>query len=214
MNNLAFAAYDQDQDQAQPYQAATSSPPDKLGNDKLRLSGFTNESVVDGPGIRVVVFVQGCDNACENCHNPESWDISGGDEHTVRDVIKMVKTATGASRRRKFHMVKGSDASSKIRGVTFSGGEPFLQAGALVKIANAAKRMGLDITVYTGYTYEELCTRPDEDIQTLLALADYLIDGPYIHKMRDIGLKFRGSTNQRVIDMNETRSAGRVIQFI
>jgi len=197
-------------------------------HEKLRMSGFSHESFVDGPGIRVVVFVQGCENACEHCHNPESWDINGGEEHSVRDVIKMVKDAAGASRRRNLHTTAGlspsnpqRDASKKnthprkeVQGVTFSGGEPFLQAGALVKIAQAAKRMSLDVTVYTGYTYEQLITRPNEDIHALLALTDYIIDGAYVHKLRDIGLKFRGSSNQRVIDLNETRKIGRVVEFV
>ncbi|MCL2378242.1 MAG: radical SAM protein [Defluviitaleaceae bacterium] len=193
---------------------------------KLRLSGFSHESFVDGPGIRVVVFVQGCENACEHCHNPQSWDANGGEEYTASEVVKRIKDATGASRHRN-HLVAGlalapNDARKKgskpprkeFQGVTFSGGEPFLQAAALVKIATAVKGMGLDITIYTGYTYEELAANPDEDIQSLLALADYLIDGPYVHKLRDIGLKFRGSSNQRVIDMNETRKAGRVVEFM
>lgn len=199
-----------------------------MNSDKLRLSGFSHESFVDGPGIRVVVFVQGCENACENCHNPQSWDMSGGEEHTVREVIKMVKDAAGAARR-KNHAAAGLGLSAtprgtrkkdtlsrqkEFQGVTFSGGEPFLHAGALVKVGTAVKRLGLDITVYTGYTYEKLAACPDEDTQALLALADYLIDGKYIHALRDIGLKFRGSSNQRVIDMNETRKTGQVVEFI
>ena len=193
-------------------------------SDVLRLSGFSHESFVDGPGIRVVVFVQGCQNACEHCHNPESWDMTGGEEHTARDVIKIVKDSVSASRRRKLHgagsaAVAGGAKNKKaprqkeIQGVTFSGGEPFLQAGVLVKIAQAVKRMGLDLTVYTGYIYEELTSRPCEDTQALLTLADYLVDGPYVHELREIGLKFRGSTNQRVIDMNATRGAGQVVAF-
>ena len=193
----------------------------------IRLSGFSHESFVDGPGIRVVVFVQGCDNACEGCHNPESWDINGGEEHTTRQVIKMIKDAAGASRR-KNHATAGMGLiiaprstqkkeklprKKEFQGVTFSGGEPFMQAGALVKIATAVKPLGLDLTVYTGYMYEELAASADEDTQALLALADYLIDGKYIHGLRDISLKFRGSKNQRVIDMNATRNTGRVVEI-
>ena len=198
-----------------------------MNNDVLRLSGFSHESFVDGPGIRVVVFVQGCESACEHCHNPQSWDVNGGEEYTVREVIKMVKDAAGASRH-KNHAAAGlslpavtrgarkkdiSPHKKEFQGVTFSGGEPFLHAEALVKIGTAVKRLGLDVTVYTGHTYEELAACPDENTQALLALADYLIDGKYIHGLRDIGLKFRGSTNQRVIDMNATRSAGQIVEL-
>jgi len=171
---------------------------------KLKIYGFANESFVDGPGIRVVVFVQGCDNACPHCHNPDSWDVAGGEEYTLREIIKKIKKAIGPIK-------KGT--SPRFRGVTFSGGEPFLQADALVQIARAVKPLGLDITTYTGNTYEELSKRPEEDIQALLNITDYLIDGPYIHEKRDIGLKFRGSANQRIIDMNETRRAGDVVVY-
>ena len=190
-----------------------------MNDAKLRLYGFSQESFVDGPGIRVAVFVQGCDNACENCHNPNSWDVNGGDEHTVRDIIKMIKKAAPLTP----HKVKGAlplgddnkkaPRQRKVRGVTFSGGEPFLQAGALAEVAKAVRRLGLDITTYTGHTYEELAQRDDENVQALLNLTDYLIDGPYIHSLRNIGLKFRGSSNQRIIDMNETRKAGHVVLF-
>ena len=166
----------------------------------MKIAGITYESLVDGPGIRVVVFVQGCEMACPNCHNPESWAKTGGREYTVREVIRMVKK-TGPSRKR-------------ARGITFSGGEPFLQAGDLAQIAYEAKRIGWDVTTYTGYTYEELSKREDTGIQALLNLTDYLIDGPYIHDKRDLDLKFRGSTNQRMIDMNVTRRQnGRIKLF-
>jgi len=163
----------------------------------MRVSGITYESLVDGPGLRVVVFVQGCDLACPNCQNPESHAMTGGREYSVREVIRMIK--------------KPGPGRKLVRGVTFSGGEPFMQAGELAQVAFEAKRIGWDVTTYTGHTYEELTARDDADIQALLDLTDYLIDGPYIHEERDLDLKFRGSTNQRVIDMEITRKQhGRV----
>ena len=184
---------------------------------KLRIYGFSNESIVDGPGIRVVVFVQGCDNACSYCHNTDSWDINGGEEYTVRDIVKKIKKASGRTSRGAFHTASSNTTqkalSQKVRGVTFSGGEPFLQGDALVKIAQAVKPLGLDITTYSGHIYEDLITLPDESIQALLNVTDYLIDGPYIHEKRNIGLKFRGSANQRIIDMNETRRVGDVVLY-
>jgi len=179
---------------------------------KLKIYGFSNESFVDGPGIRVVVFVQGCDNACPSCHNPESWDINGGDEYTIRDIVKKIKKSSGRTNGDVLQFAKKA-LSRKVRGVTFSGGEPFLQAEALVQIAQAVKPLGLDITTYTGHIYEELAQSPDESIQALLKITDYLIDGPYIHEKRNIGLKFRGSSNQRIIDMNETRKASEVVLY-
>jgi len=158
----------------------------------MRLAGITYESLVDGPGIRVVIFVQGCNHACPNCHNPESWDASGGKDYTVRQVMRLMK--------------KPGPGRKMVRGVTFSGGEPFLQAGELAQVAAEAQRIGWDVVTYTGCTYEDLAKRQDTDIQALLALTDYLIDGPYIHEQRTLDLKFRGSANQRIIDMNITRS--------
>ena len=215
---------------------ATASKGQKLeSTEVLRIYGFASESFVDGPGIRVVVFVQGCDNACPGCHNPDSWDIAGGEEYTVRDVVKKIKKASKGGRSSAVlssmaravasdvSVSNGPDTpdsvnkkapSQKVRGVTFSGGEPFLQAGALVKLGQAVKRMGLDIATYTGHLYEELALSPDKDIKALLDITDYLIDGPYIQEKRDIGLKFRGSANQRIIDMGETRKVGRVVLYV
>ena len=101
-----------------------------------------------------------------------------------------------------------------VRGVTFSGGEPFMQAGDLAQVAFEAKRIGWDVTTFTGHTFEELQARTDAETHALLELTDYLIDGPYIHEQRDLDLKFRGSANQRMIDMAATRKQnGRVKLF-
>jgi anaerobic ribonucleoside-triphosphate reductase activating protein len=154
---------------------------------------------VDGPGIRVVIFTQGCLHGCRECHNPETWDVNGGKEYTVREVIRMMK--------------KPGPNRKKLTGVTFSGGEPFLQAAELTLIAYEAHRIGWDVMTYTGYLYEDLRDNPDADVQALLALTDYLKDGPYIHELRDISLKFRGSSNQRLIDMNATRKREKVVLF-
>jgi len=182
----------------------------------MRIYGFTNESFVDGPGIRVVVFAQGCDNACPRCHNPDSWDMHGGEEHSVKEIIKKIKKASGRTRETILILEgngKKKAPAKKVTGVTFSGGEPFLQADELAQVAQAVKKLGLDITTYTGNTYEVLKIREDNGIQTLLDLTDYLIDGLYIHEKRDINLKFRGSSNQRIIDMNKTRETGSIVLY-
>jgi len=183
----------------------------------MQISGFSNESFVDGPGIRIVVFTQGCPHACPHCHNPQSWDLNGGEEISTQDLIKKIKQAIkragGAALPAPGKSNKKAPRGGKVQGVTFSGGEPFLQAGELATVATAVKKLGLDITTYTGYTYEELTNRKDEDTNALLALTDYLIDGLYIHKLRDIGLKFRGSSNQRIIDMADTRKNGEITLF-
>jgi len=137
--------------------------------------------------------------ACEHCHNPESWAIDGGTPYTVRQVIRILK--------------KPGPGKTPIRGVTFSGGEPFLQAGELAQVATQIRKLGWDVVTYSGYTYEDLSQRDNMDVQALLALTDYLIDGAYKHEQRDRNLMFRGSNNQRIIDMNATRDAGSVVIY-
>ena len=168
----------------------------KSGN-AMKIAGITYESLVDGPGIRVVVFAQGCDLACPHCHNPESWDTSAGKDYTVPQLFRAIK--------------KPGPGRQRVRGVTFSGGEPFMQAEELAQVAVLAKRMSWDVVTYTGHTYEKLIARNSAGVQALLDATDYLIDGPYNHIQRDLDLRFRGSGNQRVIDMNATRQQGLIV---
>ena len=163
--------------------------------ESLRLAGLVKESVVDGPGLRAVVFVQGCPHRCPGCHNPETWDPAGGFAVTVDDLWREIKDLR------------------LLRGITYSGGEPFAQAGPLAVLAERIKEQGWDLFVYTGYTWEELQNRRWEDPGTdrLLRLADVLIDGPFILKERDLSLPFRGSRNQRLIDLRATEASGRVV---
>jgi len=159
----------------------------------MRLSGITPESFVDGPGLRYVIFTQGCPHRCPHCQNPETWDSDAGKEFSVRQIVRLFK-----------------QQKKKIRGVTFSGGEPFLQTAELAEAAEAAHKMGWDVVTYTGFTYEQLIDdRTDAEI--LLAQTDILIDGKYIHALRDINLQFRGSSNQRIIDVVETRKSGLIV---
>lgn len=161
---------------------------------KIRVSGFTRESVVDGPGIRAVVYAQGCPHQCPHCHNPSTWDPEGGYELDIDDIVGLVRD-TGL-----------------LRGITISGGEPFLQAGPAAELAARIKDLGLDVVVYTGYTFEELLemSRSDPATARLLNLTDILIDGPYRHEERDLALAFRGSRNQRVIDVKRSLEEGQV----
>jgi len=160
----------------------------------MRLSGIVPESFVDGPGLRFVIFLQGCPHQCPHCHNPESWKADGGKEFSAKQVIRMLK-----------HQNK------LIKGITFSGGEPFLQPCELVEVALAVRRMDWNVVTYTGFTYEHLVQSNDSDINALLSVSDILIDGKYVHELRDIGLSFRGSSNQRVIDVASTQKCGRIV---
>jgi anaerobic ribonucleoside-triphosphate reductase activating protein len=166
----------------------------------MRLSGITPESLVDGPGLRYVIFTQGCTHQCPHCHNPETWDTESGKEYTVKQIVRLLK-----------------QQKKTKQGVTFSGGEPFIQAAELAEAALAAHKMDWDVVTYTGYTYEELIdlinggSADAAGIKALLSAPDILIDGRYDHKLRSIGLQFRGSSNQRIIDMAKTREKGQVV---
>lgn len=150
---------------------------------QLRLAGMTKESVVDGPGIRVVIYAQGCPHRCPGCQNPKTHDPSGGRLFCVNEVIQMVRRVPIA------------------QGVTFSGGEPFVQAEAFAKLGHMLKSYGLDIITYTGYAWQDLVNSPSEAWHDLLSLSSLLIDGPFHENERDLSLAFRGSRNQRIIDV-------------
>jgi len=160
----------------------------------MRLSGITPESLVDGPGLRYVIFTQGCPHQCPHCHNPETWDMDAGKEYTMRQIARLM-----------------AKEKKKVRGVTFSGGEPFLQAAELAEVAAAAHLIGWDIVTYTGFTYEELTEKKDDGVKALLSASDILIDGKYIHELRSIELPFRGSSNQRIIDVSKTLKMGEIV---
>lgn len=162
----------------------------------MRIAGIMTESIVDGPGIRFVVFGQGCPHGCIGCHNPETWDAQAGQSITNRELIKQIRKQV-----------------SHIRGVTLSGGEPFLQAAEMADLARRIHVLGLDVVTYTGYLYENLLemSQEDEGIRDLLEQTDILVDGPFIMDRKDISLRFRGSANQRVIDLAATRLKGEVV---
>lgn len=162
---------------------------------ELRLCGVEPESIVDGKGFRYVIFTQGCPHRCPGCHNPQSHDFHGG---TLADTVDLFRDIC---------------ENPLLRGVTFSGGEPFCQPRPLWHLAKQLHARGLDITVYTGYTYEALLKMKDPDIAALLAEADVLVDGPFVQAEKDLTLLYRGSRNQRVIDMNRTRAENRVVLF-
>ena len=161
----------------------------------IRLAGVVRESIVDGPGLRFTVFCQGCPHGCEGCHNPATHDFEGGYDCEISKIIAAV------------------DENPLLDGVTFSGGEPMCQPEAFTVLAEELKKRNLNIMVYTGYTYEELLrlaeTRPA--VGKLLKLTDYLVDGRFILAQRDLTLPFRGSTNQRILDMKQTLAAGKPV---
>lgn len=150
---------------------------------KIRVSGIVEESIVDGPGIRFVLFTQGCRHKCKGCHNPQTHSFNGGKLMEVHEIVEMIKS------------------NPLLKGISLSGGDPFEQAEECLVLAKEVKKLGLDVLAYTGYRIEELLE--NEDQRKLLKEVDILIDGPFILEERTELLKFRGSENQRIINVKE-----------
>ena len=162
-----------------------------MESNKIRVAGLTNDSIVDGLGFRFVIFTQGCLHHCKGCHNPETWDMNGGKLMDIEEIKSKIK------------------ANGLLDGITFSGGDPFYQPEACANIAKWGKENGLNIWAYTGFLYEELLDMPE--VKEFLDLVDVLVDGPFILEEKSLLLNFRGSKNQRVIDLNETRKTGEIV---
>lgn len=160
----------------------------------LRVAGITEDSIVDGPGLRLVVFTQGCPHHCPGCHNPETWPFDGGYTVDTSEIIAMM------------------DANPLLSGITLSGGEPFLQAGACIELANAAHERGLSVWCYTGYTFETLFGVHRICPDKLLTSIDVLVDGPFELSQRTLELPWRGSKNQRLINVPESLERGCVVE--
>ena len=155
----------------------------------LDLSGIVGDSIVDGPGIRTTVFSQGCPHHCEGCHNPETWEFGCGTQMDEETIVEIVKS------------------NPLCRGVTFSGGEPFAQGAGFAKLAKLLKAAGYEVASYSDYTFEQLM-KGNTDQKELLASIDVLIDGPFLLDQRSLELSFRGSRNQRILDVPKSLAAG------
>ncbi len=162
---------------------------------KVRLAGkIQPDSIVDGAGIRTVIWFQGCLHNCPFCHNPETHDLNGGCESTLEDIIKEI-------------------ASLKYQnGITLSGGDPFFQPEAALEIAKFAHSIGLNVWAYTGFLYEALISGTKER-RKLLENIDVLVDGKFEIANKSLDCKFRGSTNQRLIDVAKSLKEGKVVLY-
>lgn len=164
---------------------------------QLRVAGIVPESVVDGPGFRYAIFTQGCRHNCPGCQNPQTHDFEAGYVVDTDDLFAEMME------------------DPLIKGMTFSGGDPFEQPAPLAELAVKAHAAGKDIMAYTGYTYEQLLAKAEQEpaVMDLLRQTDVLIDGPFILAQRNLELKFRGSDNQRVIDVRQSLASGEVVTF-
>lgn len=147
---------------------------------ELRLSAPVQfDSIVDGEGLRAVVWTQGCPHGCPGCHNPQTHAFDGGTSVASESILEQLK------------------AHFYLDGVTFSGGEPMAQAAACGELAQAVHHLGMNVWCYTGYTWEALMEAQDPDQRMFLEQIDVLIDGPFLLAQKSLNLRFRGSANQR-----------------
>lgn len=159
----------------------------------LRVLDILEDTTVDGPGFRTSIYFAGCSHHCPGCHNPESWDENGGNEMSVDELMRVI-------------------ANDPIAHVTFSGGDPLLQVSGCAALAKRIKEeTDKTIWCYTGYTWERLMSNGNDDVLALLQNLDVLVDGPFLQNLRDTGLLFRGSSNQRLIDVQKSLRQGSVV---
>lgn len=162
---------------------------------KIRLSGIAYESLVNGPGMRRVFFSQGCRHNCKGCFNPDTHDFNGGE---LRDMDKLIADVK---------------ENTILKGITFSGGDPLEQADKFAYMAKEFKKMNLNIWCYTGYKFEYLLENSNDEngFKDLLENIDVLVDGRFEESLKEEGLKFKGSSNQRIIDVAKSLKAGGVV---
>ena len=158
---------------------------------KLNCAGIIKESFVDGVGIRYTIFVQGCPHHCHGCHNPQTWSFDVTNDIDIEQIINEISN------------------DPLLDGVTFSGGEPFEKIEALTGIAKRVHKLGMNVWSYSGYTFEQLLQ--DKYRRKLLEHIDVLVDGKFMIEQRDISLRFRGSRNQRIIDVPISIKEGKAI---
>ena len=155
----------------------------------LRVIDIVPGTSVDGPGLRTSIYFSGCHHRCEGCHNPQSWDMNAGKEMSVDEIMSVI--------------------DENGFNVTFSGGDPIYQSEALLPLAQAIRQRGYGIWCYTGFRYEELLEMPYAS--RLLPYIDVVVDSPFDLKLRDISLRFRGSSNQRLIDVRRSNAESKII---
>lgn len=157
---------------------------------KLRVLDIVGGTSVDGPGLRTSIYFAGCSHHCPGCHNPQSWDAAGGVEMSIDEIVAVI--------------------DENDFNVTFSGGDPLLQAEGVGELARRLKADGRTVWCYTGYTYEEVAAEPR--FADLLENIDVLVDGRFVEALRDVTLRFRGSSNQRLVDVAAS-TPGAVVEW-
>ena len=155
---------------------------------ECRIAGYIRHSLVNGPGVRMVIFFQGCPHHCKGCHNPETWDIDGGKIMDTSEIINLI------------------NSTRHIDGITLSGGDPLLQSDAVIEIARAAKDIELSVWCYTGWTMETILAGETSVNLKVMDYIDVLVDGPFVVSLKEDGLPYRGSSNQRILRVKHENS--------
>lgn len=159
---------------------------------RMRLYGIVNDSIVDGPGLRYTIFTQGCPHHCIGCHNSRSHDFNGGYIKDIQEILDEI------------------EENPLLDGVTLSGGEPFCQVEPLIELVKHLKQKKMHIMIYSGYTFEQLM-QMNNNVQELLKLCDTLVDGPFVLENRSLSLLYKGSSNQRIIDIQASLKGNQVV---
>ncbi len=149
---------------------------------KIRVIKIVDGTSVDGPGLRTSIYFAGCSHHCHGCHNPQSWDPEAGDETDIEDILARIEY---------------NDFD-----VTFSGGDPLFQINEITELAKRIKSAGKNIWCYTGYKFEDIIA--NTKLSQILPYIDVLVDSPFKLDLRDISLRFKGSSNQRIIDVKKS----------
>lgn len=159
----------------------------------IRIAGLVNDSIVDGPGFRYAIFTQGCPHNCPGCHNPETHSFTGGKCVDTREIIENFRK------------------NPLLDGITLTGGDPFCQPAPCAELARAAHESNLNVWAYSGYLFEEILADPA--MRAMLEEVDVLVDGPFLLAQRTLSLRFRGSKNQRLIDVRRSLESGAAVEF-
>lgn len=162
----------------------------------VKIAGAKRHSSVNGPGVRYVLFMQGCSHQCPGCQNPETHDIEAGEEMTVQEVIDDILS------------------TRYLDGLTLSGGDPLLQPKASLEIAKNAKETGLNVWLYTGWTFEQIMAgKAGREAKEVLSFIDVLVDGPFVEALRSEDVLWRGSTNQHLVDVQKSLANGCPVEY-
>lgn len=165
-------------------------------NQEIKIAGLIPESIVEGPGLRMVVFFQGCLHHCPGCHNPQTWNFAAGESIRIGEILRQFSS------------------NPLLQGITLSGGDPFFQAAAAASLAGEVHDLGKDVWTYTGFTWESFLKEQDPNRLWLLNSSDVLVDGPFILSKKTTTLPFIGSTNQRIIDIQSSFRQNSVIEML